>query len=497
MTLSSAGRIATQSLGVISDQISIVSRNISASGSSGYSAKIALLSSNNDTGVELDGVRRATNAALQRNALRATSQLATSTALSNALDQIDQSLNISSGSVASTGNMSPAALISQMASALQAYSATPSNAAAAQTALSSAQALAQSLNAATTTTQQIRQQADGQIATSVANINSLLAQFQKVNTEIVVGTQKGADITDSLDQRDALVAKLSQEVGVTTVMRSNNDMVLYTDSGATLFETTPRSVTFQPTPGLAPGVAGGSVSVDGVPITGAAAGSMAAQSGALVGLTKVRDTLAPEFQSQLDETARALINAFKETDQTGGAAPALAGLFTDAGASTIPGSLTAGLAGRIAINANVDPQQGGDITRLRDGGISSPGNPAYVYNTSGGSGYSARLTQLVNGLSASQSFDASAGLGTTASVTSYASDSVGWLESQRQQTNATKTYQGAVLTQTTQALSNATGVNLDDQMSQMVALENSYQASAKLLSTIDAMYQSLFSALHG
>jgi flagellar hook-associated protein 1 FlgK len=152
---------------------------------------------------------------------------------------------------------------------------------------------------------------------------------------------------------------------------------------------------------------------------------------------------------------------------------------------------------RSAFNANVDPQQGGDITRLRDGGISSPGNPAYVYNTSGGSGYSARLTQLVSGLSASQSFDASAGLGTTASVTSYASDSVGWLESQRQQTSATKTYQGAVLTQTTQALSNATGVNLDDQMSQMVALENSYQASAKLLSTIDAMYQSLFSALHG
>ena len=36
------------------------------------------------------------------------------------------------------------------------------------------------------------------------------------------------------------------------------------------------------------------------------------------------------------------------------------------------------------VNASVDPAQGGDPTLLRDGGIS--GNPAYVYNATGGSG---------------------------------------------------------------------------------------------------------------
>lgn len=51
------------------------------------------------------------------------------------------------------------------------------------------------------------------------------------------------------------------------------------------------------------------------------------------------------------------------------------------------------------------------------------------------------------------------------------------------------------MTQTTQALSNATGVNLDDQMSQMLALENSYQASARLLETINSLFATLFNAV--
>jgi len=44
MNLSSAGAIANQSLGAVSNQISVVSRNISGVNTPGYSAKTALLS---------------------------------------------------------------------------------------------------------------------------------------------------------------------------------------------------------------------------------------------------------------------------------------------------------------------------------------------------------------------------------------------------------------------------------------------------------------------
>ena len=53
------------------------------------------------------------------------------------------------------------------------------------------------------------------MAISVAKINSLLKQFDTLNTAIVRGTVGGADITDYLDQRDNVLSQLSQEVGIT------------------------------------------------------------------------------------------------------------------------------------------------------------------------------------------------------------------------------------------------------------------------------------------
>jgi flagellar hook-associated protein 1 FlgK len=73
---------------------------------------------------------------------------------------------------------------------------------------------------------------------------------------------------------------------------------------------------------------------------------------------------------------------------------------------------------------------------------------------------------------------------------------MGWLSAQVKQSSASTTYRNALLDQATQALSNATGVNLDEQMSRMLDLENSYQASAKLLATLDAVYQALFNSIH-
>ncbi|OBS54496.1 flagellar hook-associated protein FlgK, partial [Methylosinus sp. 3S-1] len=296
------------------------------------------------------------------------------------------------------------------------------------------------------------------------------------------------------DQRDELLNKLSADIGVRTITRANNDMVIYTDSGATLFETTARNVSFTATAGYSASTVGSSVYVDGVPVTGADA-AMPIQSGKLQGLTQLRDVVAPQFQNQLDELARGLIVSFAETDQTGGGASA-PGLFTYSDATDVPSvGIIPGLAGQITVNANADPTKGGSLDRLRDGGISDPGNSAFDYNATGDAGYTDRINQLITALSTPQDFDTTAGVGTNQSVADYASSSIGWLEAQRQQASSSASYQETLVSQTSQALSNATGVNLDDQMSQMLDLENAYSASAKLLAAVDAMYKALFQAL--
>ena len=125
-----------------------------------------------------------------------------------------------------------------------------------------------SLNSATKAVTDVRNQADSDIATSVGNINDLLSQFQDLNKQVVTGTSSGADITDALDARDAVLKQLSTEVGIRTVSRDNGDMAIYTDSGVTLFDKTARKVTFQPSSSLPAGSVGSPIYADGVPIAG-------------------------------------------------------------------------------------------------------------------------------------------------------------------------------------------------------------------------------------
>ena len=104
----------------------------------------------------------------------------------------------------------------------------------------------------------------------VARINSLLARFDTVNTEIVKGELAGIDVTDYLDTRDQIVNDLSTEVGIRTVVRPGNDMAISTDSGVALYDRGARTVTFRGR-NLAPGVAGAAVFIDGVQVTGSSA----------------------------------------------------------------------------------------------------------------------------------------------------------------------------------------------------------------------------------
>jgi len=316
-----------------------------------------------------------------------------------------------------------------------------------------------------------------------------------VNRAIVIGTRQGGDVTDFLDQRDQILRGLSEQVGIRTVTRSDNDMAIYTDSGVTLFDVRPRTVTFDRTLIYTPGTTGNAVYVDSVPITGAS-GPMLARSGALVGLASIRDNVATTYQSQLDEIARGLIEAFAESDQS--ASPTLPdapGLFTYPGAPTMPapGTVLTGLAGSIRVAAAVDPAQGGDASLLRDGGIA--GNPAYVYNTAGGAGFSDRLHALADALSATRAFDPTAQVAPSASIAAYSSSSVAWLQAARQSASNSADYKDTVLQRSTEALSKETGVNLDEEMTNMLELERSYQASSRLISTIDSMLDTLLQAV--
>ncbi|GLR85176.1 flagellar hook-associated protein FlgK [Bradyrhizobium iriomotense] len=489
MSLTAALDNARSSLMATGIQSSVISRNIAAASQAGYSRKTAVLDTFPGAGVYVAAIQRAASAGLFTNVLTATSASARQSAIYDGLQKIAAS-TVDDPEL----DQSPTAELNKLKQALQQYANAPDNATLAQAAVSAAKEMATSLNEATNTVQSVREGADADIATSVANINQLLTQFGTVNTAIVKGTIAGDDVTDYLDQRDAIVSKLSQEVGVSMSIRANGDAALYTDSGVVLYDKTARTVSFATTNAYTPGTTGNAVFIDGVPVTGANS-VMPLKSGKIAGLADLRDNATVTYQSQLDEIARGLISAFQESDQTAAALPNVPGLFTYPGAPAMPASATVsvGLAGTITIAASVDPASGGNPNLLRDGSIS--GNAAYDYNTAGNAGFSTRLQQLIDDMDAPQPFDPAAQGKPSGGVIDFASSSASWIENQRKTADDGVQYQNTLLDRSNSALSNVNGVNMDDEMSLMLQVERTYSASSKLISTVDNMLDSLLAAV--
>ena len=112
----------------------------------------------------------------------------------------------------------------------------------------------------------------------------------------------------------------------------------------------------------------------------------------------------------------------------------------------------------------------------------------FSFNTSDQGSFNTQLQQYLTNLSASQTFSSAGQIGTSNTLEGYATASVSWLNAEQQNVSSESAFQSTLLSTSTTALSNSTGVNLDDEMSQMLDLENSYSASAKLLTTINNMF---------
>ncbi len=490
MSLSDALNAARSSLTVGASQTSIISRNISGAQEPLFTRKSALIATY-EGGVRVESIGRAANPRLLHTMLGASSQAAGQQAIADGLEKLAQTVGDPED------GRSPAALIGRLRDAIQLHASAPADASAARAVLGGAGDVADALRAASATTQGARQQADADMVRSVEQINGLLARFETLNTEIVRGTQTGADITEKLDTRDRVMADLAQEIGIRVVTRANNDLALYTDGGVTLFETKARAVSMEPTQAFGAATTGKAVFVDGVPVVGGTP-AMPLKSGRLAGLAALRDTVAVTYQSQLDEIARGLVEAFAETDQSATPTlPTIPGLFTYSGAPAMPpaGSVLPGLAAEITINPNADPDGGGVIERLRDGGIGDPLQPAYVYNTSGGSAFSGRLRGMIDALDQARAFDPAAGADIDADLVGFAASSVSWIEASRQNASDETDYRQTLFDRSMAALSNATGVNIEEEMTIMLELERSYQASAKLISTVDSMLAALLASV--
>ncbi|MBC8129233.1 MAG: hypothetical protein H7Y08_02790, partial [Rhizobiaceae bacterium] len=144
----------------------------------------------------------------------------------------------------------------------------------------------------------------------------------------------------------------------------------------------------------------------------------------------------------------------------------------------------AGLAQTISLASAVST----DPTKIRDG-------VTYTYNLDGVGGYTARLNELSDLLSTTMNFSATSDADTNADLADFAASSVSWLQDTRKAALSESEYKTTLLEETQKTLSNETGINMDEQLTKLIEIERSYQASSKLISTIDEMLETLLNSI--
>lgn len=492
MSLSSAINTAQTIFNHTGLQTASVAQNIANASNPDYSRRSGVLTID-ATGAQILKIERAYDNGLVKQTMIATSDSAAQGTLQEKLQRMRSLLG---------GNdyeTSPSTYISILRNNLQAYATKPNESTLAATVVSSAQDAANSLNNISTEIQRMRGDIDQEIKNLVTDLNSLLDRFQEINDAIRKGTATGKDVNNELDMRERYLKQISEIVGVRSFTRGDNDMVLYTTDGTMLFDGTKRDILFMPTPAFDAGTTGNPIIIDGVPVKAGENGNTTAK-GQLAALLQVRDSVVPTYQAQLDETARGLIELFAQYDITGASTDTIPGLFTwrdydPAVGIPAAGTVVPGLAAQIKVNDNLVKNKGGDPVLLRDGGydVNNLGiaDPVYLANTNGDASYSLLLDSYVARFEIDQDFDAVTKLDTSTTIADFATGSVGWLEQLISESANANENKSAQLTRVSEALSNTTGVSLDEEMSLMLDLEQSYKASTKIVQAVDEMLQSL------
>lgn len=482
--LSAAMSSALSGLLVTSSQISVTSKNISRSDEENYTRKNAEIASDALGNPRVVSIQRSAEKRLLDAVLNAGSRVSFDETMLESITRLSETV----GDVEADGSIGWG--IGALETAMKAYEANPSNGTLANAVVSAAKNLSTSLREATRIVQDVRTESDAGLADAVSDINTILSQIESLNARITGGIPGSDSVVDLMDQRDALARSLSDYIGVRIIQQPNNGIAIYSDSGVTMFDVSARNVTFLPTLPLGAGTPGNSVYIDGVQVTGPDS-PMPSRSGRMSALVEIRDSVAPTYQTQLDEIARSLIQLFAEKDQSSlPSLPDATGLFTYSGAPSVPSGLTVGLAGEITIDSAYDREASGNPALLRDGGRNGS---SYLYNVSGASAFQDRISALVSSFGDTVSFASAANIGGSATLKGFSADSASWLESRRAAADRSQQSSAAIQLRVTEALSRKSGVNIDEEMSIMLGLEKSYQASAKVMTAVNQMLDTLMS----
>lgn len=481
MSLNAALGAATSGLAVTSRSAEVTAANIANALTEGYARREVSQSARAlGSGVEVKAVTRAADPGAAARRRGAEAEAAAAEVAARAEARI----------AAAWGRPDDPAAIPLRAAALETALArladTPESATLQTAAAAAARDLVTSFNSAAGDLRALREQADAAAARLAGDLDSALQTVVKLNRDILAaGAAGGRDLPALTEARDRAIDRIAEIVPIRTAQRDHGAVALYTANGALLLDGRAVRIGFDPAVIITPDMTLGSgalspLTLNGEPIKiGEGGGPL--DGGALSAWFAVRDRLAPAAGEQLDAVAADLIARFADPAVDPTLAVGDAGLFTDAGGPLAVG-FAPGLAGRLAVNAAVDPAQGGEVWRMRDGlGAVAPG-PA---------GVDALPRDLLGALGALRPAPIASGLGGAFGLTELAGGAAGLRMSADARAETAAAEAAGRRVRLTEAEAAMVGVTGDDELARLLRIEQSYAANARVIATVDAMLRRL------
>jgi flagellar hook-associated protein 1 FlgK len=459
--------LASRSLQTQMTGVEVTGQNIANASTTGYSRQRVDITSSPDlttsagqegTGADVTGIQQVVNSLLNN---QIQSQGSTSgywsaqqTALQSVEDGLDEYLN-GSGSSSSTSSTSSSTSsttdtgISSQLSAfftdLQSVATSPTSVSARQTLIGDAQTLAASFNTINTKLNSTTDSLNASVSTGVASANKLLTDIASLNSEISSAEASGGNANDLTDAREQDLENLSQLTNITTGTDTNGS-VNVTIGGQTLVSGNTVNDTLQTYD-----------SGNGNLLVRTATGqtSLTLSGGSIQGTIDARDGTLATLKGSLNSLAGTLITQVNAVHSGGYSLTGTTGsnFFTGSDASTI----------------TVNPALVSDPTLIQASGSATAASDNSVALQMADLASTAQST--LNNQTFSDNYNSSvASFGTALG------------DANTQVTDQTK-----VATMLNTQRSSTSGVNIDEEMTNMLAYQRAYEASAQLVTTVNTM----------
>lgn len=410
-----------------------------------------------------------------------------------------------------------------------------------QSMLSEADILAQNFNTMGQRFVDLRHQVNGEIQSDVSDLNDYAAAIAKLNDRIVtdIGRSGGTHMpNDLMDQRDELLRKVAEKIDVTVVNQADGSVNVFIGQGQPLVMMTfPTTLSAQAN-SLDPTKL--EIHLDGQDVTRFLSG------GSLAGKLRFRDELLDPAQQQLGLLAAGVSIEFNKLQQGGydldGNPTTTTPLFSPPDIATSSSNPASALTANFVTPPSATNLQASDylvtitgtgpttytLTRLSDNtSVASPAAAGFTLTFDGneavGNTFMVRPTFQAalkigdqisdprkiaaattaagtpgdnrNALAMANLEQAKSLLGGKASFSEGYGQLVANVGSLTHSAKISSAAQGVLLKQATANRETVSGVNLDEEAANLIKFQTAYQASAKVVSVANSLFDSLLGAV--